>query len=135
MGMIKQNYGIKYPLTCQNDENLFFDLNGNLDEKLLSEILHVILTPKGQRLRKPNFGTNLIKFVFEQNDENTWQSVKEECTNAISLWVPNSKLKNMRLLNSEEADVEADDNQILLYLEYTVKKGETEEINKALVTL
>lgn len=126
----RQYFGIKYPFTYQNDENRFLDLNKTIDDGLLSEILHVILTPKGQRLRMPNFGTNLIKFIFEPNDEQSWDNVKNEVTNSISSFIPNAKLIDINILKEK-----SDDNRIILYLEYSVTKGSTIENNKVLVEL
>ena len=128
--MKKQMYGIKYPFTIQNLNNIFMDLNTNPDDKLLSEILHVILTPKGQRIRMPNFGTNLIKYIFEPNDQSSWDNVKNEITNSVSTFVPNAKLVNIDVLQDE-----ADDNRILLKIEYSVSKGNSVENNKVIVEI
>ena len=52
----KQKYGIKYPFTSDNDENIFLDVNNNVTEGVQSQVLHVIFTPKGQKIRDPEFG-------------------------------------------------------------------------------
>ena len=61
--MSKQFYGIKYPFSEESDRLTFFDLNENKNESVRSMLLHILFTPKGQRLRQPNFGTNLIKYI------------------------------------------------------------------------
>ena len=74
MGTIKkQYYGIKFPFTDRNMEGFFVDLNSTIQDKVASEIAHVILTPKGTRLRRPEFGTDLLKYVFEPNDDMSWE--------------------------------------------------------------
>lgn len=128
--MNTHKFGIKYPFTYQNDNNLFLDLNNTVDDGLLSEILHVVLTPKGQRIRMPNFGTNLIKYIFEQNDEQTWENVKSEIINSVASFIPSAKLNDIRVLKSE-----SDDNRVMLYLEYSVSKGKTVENNKVMIEL
>lgn len=128
--MKKQYYGIKYPFTVENLNGQFLDLNQSLDKKLLSEILHVILTPKGQRVRMPNFGTGLIKYIFEPNDQMSWGNVKDEIINSVSSFVPNAKLVNINILKDEN-----DDNKIALNIEYTVSKGNVVETNNVLVEI
>lgn len=128
--MIKQYFGVKYPFTYKNEENYYIDLNQTIDDGLLSEILHVILTPKGQRIRMPNFGTNLIKFIYEPNDSQTWDNINNEVSNSISTFVPNAKLNNIQIIQDEN-----DDNRISLYLDYSVKKGTENENNKVIVNL
>ena len=46
----KQYYGIKYPFTANNLDGFFLDLNEEPVDKVASEILHVILTPKRSRI-------------------------------------------------------------------------------------
>ena len=60
-----QFYGIKYPFTNQDAENYYVDLNSSVKDKVKSTLMHIIFTPKGQRYRKPDFGTNVIQYLFE----------------------------------------------------------------------
>lgn len=128
--MRKQKYGVHYPFTYENDSNYFIDLNNEQEGSIMSEILHVILTPKGQRVRMPNFGTDLIKFIYEPNDEQSWDNVKNEISNSVSLFVPNASLKDIRIIENKDQD-----NKLSLYIEYSVKKGNETENNKVLVDL
>ena len=62
---VKKYYGIKYPFSNDNDEEIYLDLDESYKDSIKSKVLHVLFTPKGQRLRDPNFGTDLIKyFIF-----------------------------------------------------------------------
>ena len=69
---LTQKYGIKYPFTSDNDEGMFIDLNKTYAESIKSQVLHLIFTPKGQKLRDPNFGTDLVKYIFGPKDEATF---------------------------------------------------------------
>ena len=53
---ITQKYGIKYPFTTDNDDATYIDLNETYGEGIQSQVLHVIFTPKGQKLRDPDLG-------------------------------------------------------------------------------
>ena len=58
----KQYYSIHYPFTNESIEKTFVDLDSNSQKAIQSDIMHLIFTPKGQRIRNPEFGTNLVKY-------------------------------------------------------------------------
>jgi phage baseplate assembly protein W len=126
----KQYYGIKFPFTANNLDGFFLDLNEKIEDKVASEILHVILTPKRSRIRKPEFGTNLAKFIFEPNDELSWEGVKSEVMESVSAYVANVNLTNIEVVTPDE-----DPHSIYLDLRYTVKKGNKEENSRMVVKL
>ena len=49
----QQFYGVKYPFVAEDVENYFIDVNKTLKDKVRSILMHVIFTPKGQKLRDP----------------------------------------------------------------------------------
>ena len=116
----KRYWGIKYPFTINNEDGLFIDLNESPDDLVLSNILHVLLTPKGERLRMPDFGTDLIKYIFSPNDTMGWDSVYEEMHNAINKYVKNARINKIDIMKNEE-----NDNEIYIVLDYGVIKGES----------
>ena len=124
-----QKYRISYPFYYNDNNKYYINLNGNVYEKLLSEILHVILTAKVQRIMMPNFGTDLIKYIFDNNDNITWENIENEIINSIAAFVPNAKLNKINILNNEE------DNKIYIYLNYSVSKGSNIENNEVMVEL
>jgi phage baseplate assembly protein W len=113
----KQYFGIKYPFTNISVEKYELDLNNSEHEAITSELLHLIFTPKGQRLRKPNFGTNLIKFIFETNNSDTWIGVKQEIQNSVSEWLPNVALNDVNVMVDESG------TEINVRLDYSIKEG------------
>jgi phage baseplate assembly protein W len=127
---ITQKYGIKYPFTSNNENCLYLDLNETYSDSIKSQVLHVIFTPKGQRLRKPDFGTDLIKYIFNPSDENTFGEIKNEISKQISKYVPEVMFRDITIYNDEESD-----NGIIVVIEYGVKKGEKTEITKVAVKL
>ena len=58
-----QNYGIHFPFTCESHEKTFVDLDADSQRAMQSDIMHVIFTPKNQRIRNPEFGSDLIKLM------------------------------------------------------------------------
>lgn len=128
--MSKQFYGIKYPFSEESDSLSFIDLNETKIDGIKSMLLHIILTPKGQRLRRPNFGTNLIKFIFEPNDSVTWDGIKEEIQKQVALYLPEVVFEDINLQhNLEEA------NSIYVEIDYSINHNGTMTKNKTLVKL
>lgn len=92
----QQKYGIRFPINVSSEDKTLFDLNYSRAEKIKSEIMHVVFTPKGQRIRKPDFGTRLIQFIFNpQND--SWNDVVSEIKEAVRTWVPDCEVKEVEV--------------------------------------
>ena len=127
---VTQKYGIKYPFTTDNDDGTYIDLNKTYGEGIQSQVLHVIFTPKGQKLRDPDFGTDLVKYIFSQSDSSTFGSIKAEISSQIAKYVPEVEFRDISIYNSE-----GDDNGIIVMVEYGVKQGNKTEVTKVAVKL
>lgn len=113
----KQYYSIKFPFTSENSENYFIDLNMNQEQKVRSDLMHVIFTSKGSKLRDPEFGTDLIKYIFEPNDTLTWNAVKEEVSTAVQKYVSNVQINDISLMESED-----DVREVYVRIDYSIKE-------------
>lgn len=121
---LTQRYGIRYPFTLENDDELYTDLNETREESLKSRLLHVIFTPKGQRLRNPDFGTDLIKYIHEPADDTTFERLRRDITEQVYKYVPDVNFKDISIYNDEKSD-----NGKIVIIHYTIKKG-TKEIEQ-----
>ena len=83
-----------------------------------SELMHLIFTPKGQRIRNPEFGTRLINFIFSPNDNDTWGDVKQEIKEAVSKFMPSVNLTNISVYQE-------DTYGLIARIDYTVDNGST----------
>lgn len=90
-----QHYDIKFPIQTVSEEGRCLDLNLTKSEMVKSQLLHVLFTPIGQRLRQPTFGTNLIQFLFNPNDNETFSDVMSELKRVVTRWVPDCGLENI----------------------------------------
>ena len=124
MALKKHYYGIKLPFRVDNDDNFFLNLNESMEDKVASEIVHVILTPKRSRIRMPEFGTDLIKFVFEMNDADSWEAIKREIKEAVKTYVPNAAIDDIEVVSYDGREVESE-NGIYVDIHYSVLKGNT----------
>ena len=126
----KQHYGIKYPFISDGYEKFFVDTNDSVMEKVKSQLIHVIFTPKGQRLRNPQFGTDLIKHIFEQDDSASWESIKSEVSEAVQRWIPDCSLNDIEVVSSE-----TDEHEIYVKLTYSVQQGNKVTTDSVVVEL
>jgi phage baseplate assembly protein W len=127
---VTQKYGIKYPFTTDNNDELYLDLNKTYGEGIQSQVLHIIFTPKGQKLRDPEFGTNLINYIFNPADSTTFESIKTEISSQLSKYIPSIEFRDISVYNNED-----NDNSIVVFVEYGIKKGNKTEVTKVAVKL
>lgn len=127
---ITQKYGIKYPFTSNNEDGTYLDLNDTFAEGVKSQVLHVVFTPKGQKLRDPDFGTNLIRYIYSPSDTITFNDVKTELTTQINKYVPSVEFRDVSIYNSE-----TEEGGIIVIVEYGVKRGNKTEITTVAVKL
>lgn len=96
-----QKYGIKFPFKNKSIFNTFIDLDVDKSESIRSQIMHLLFTPVGQRLRKPLFGSKLIQFIFNPSDGQTWSDVVDEVKEMIKNNIPNCTINNLNVSESE----------------------------------
>lgn len=92
--------------------------------------MHLVFTPKGQRVRNPEYGTDLIKYIFDPNSSETWESVKTEISEAVTRWITNIRLNNIQVVQSKE-----DEHQIFVRLDYSVVEGNKSTSDSVVVEL
>lgn len=127
----KQFYGIHYPFTANSEFNTLVDMNETIKDKVRSIIMHIIFTPKGQKLRDPEFGSDLIKYIFDPQDQLSMESIKSDVSEMINKYVG----KNVNLDNIEIAQDEDNQHKIFVKVIYSVKEGYTETKDSFAVTL
>ena len=112
--MASKYINIRYPF--QNSVNGFFiELNSVDADAIKSDLLHLILTRKGQRLYKPDFGTDLLRFIFEPEDGLTLSKIKEEIHSTVKKYLPKLQINNIIVEQSEESEHAA-----VVRLDYTI---------------
>lgn len=116
----KQYFGITYPFTSNGFQHFYVDANSTLKEKVRSQLMHIVFTPKGQRIRNPEFGTDLIKYIFDQNDNTTWEAVKQEVSDSVRRWTSNININNIQIVKNDN-----DETEIYVRLDYSVTEGNT----------
>lgn len=98
----RQRYGIKFPFNVKGYDGTFLDLDRSYAEQIKSQIMHLIFTPKGQRLRKPLFGSSLIQYIFNPMDSQTEADVQGEIRDMIARNIPNCSLDDIKIYEEND---------------------------------
>ena len=98
-------------------KGFYFELNQTYRDAIRADLLHLLLTNKGDRLYLPDFGSDLRKFIFEPNDTITHDEIKKSLNDSISRYIPNLIVNS---INFRKNDIE---ELIIVELTYTVTDG------------
>jgi phage baseplate assembly protein W len=105
---------INYPFKDSN-KGFFLDLTSESNAAIKADLMHLILTRKGQRLYNPDFGTDLLKFIFEPEDGMTLGAIKEEITTVVKRYLPKLQIKEISVTESTESEYAA-----VVRIDYTI---------------
>jgi phage baseplate assembly protein W len=106
--------GIRFPFKNSNN-GFYFDLTKSTKEQVKSNLIHLLLTKKGNRLYKPDFGCNLVEYLFEPADTQTIDMIKSEIISTVQ--------SNMQGINIDSVNVEYQDHTVSLDVLYSYNNG------------
>lgn len=105
---------IKFPFE-DSQKGYFLEMTKENKKAIKSDLMHLLLTNKGERLYMPDFGTNLKKYLFEPNIESVSLDIRSEIQTSINKYIPNLKIDNLTVNPSPD-----NEHSVLVKLEYTV---------------
>jgi phage baseplate assembly protein W len=79
---------IKFPIEDDPINNFLFRRNNTTKEALLSNLNLLLLTNKWERYFNPLYGADLLKYVFEQNDDIVRIEIENEIKQAVNTYIP-----------------------------------------------
>jgi phage baseplate assembly protein W len=120
---------INYPFK-DSGKGFFLDLNNDENQAIKADLLHLILTRRGQRLYKPDFGTDLLKFIFEPEDGMTLAGIKQEIKTVVNKYLPQLDIGEMTIEESTE-----DEYAAILTIKYTINDGVFETSDLVIVKI
>jgi len=113
-------YNIKFPLNDDVSTNTYFQMSRVTKDAFSSDLLLLLLTQRGERYYEPDYGTNLLKFIFEPNDSMTEKDIEQEIKNTVSLYIPALKIQSVTfstLLDEEGQPIS--ENQLNVNIKFT----------------
>jgi phage baseplate assembly protein W len=72
-----------------SDKGFYLNLNQTDRDAIRADLLHLLLTNKGERLYLPDFGSDLKKYIFEPNDKITHDEIKDNLNDTIKKYIQN----------------------------------------------
>jgi phage baseplate assembly protein W len=75
----------------------------------------ILLTPKGQRMMRPDFGCHIHELVFAQNDGATAGLAVHYVTEALNMWEPRIRVLEVK------ASTDDSGSRLLMDIEYEIK--------------
>jgi phage baseplate assembly protein W len=84
----------------ESPQGFYVNLNADTQKAIKADLMHLLLTRKGQRIYNPDFGTNLMQYIFEPNDSLTLESVKNEVNASVNKYLPKLKVINLSVTQS-----------------------------------
>lgn len=97
---------INYPFK-DSGKGFFLDLNADDSSAIKADLMHLILTRKGQRLYNPEFGTDLLRYIFEPNDGLTLAQIKTEITTVVKQYLPKLQINEITVDPSTDSEYAA----------------------------
>lgn len=120
---------INYPFK-DSVEGFFLDLTKTDSAAVKADLMHLILTRKGQRLYMPDFGTDLMLYIFEPSDAKTFSEIKLDIKETVKKYIPN--------LTIDEVVVEQDptsEHRATIRIEYSITEDVFTEQNFVIINL
>ena len=119
--MAEKFINIEFPFQDDN-KGKFLSMNNVSEKGIKSDLIHLLLTNKGERLYLPDFGANLRQYLFEPNDDEVQGRIKTEIQTAISKYIPNLQVDSITTKTGEGGQIR-NEHHILVTIDYTVTEG------------
>ena len=100
----------------------FLNLTNEDSSAIKSDLMHLLLTRKGERLYLPDFGTDLLKYIFEFNDGSTRGDISRELNDVVKKYIPNLIINSVDVTESEQSEY-----AVVVRIDYTVTEDTFEE--------
>ena len=114
------SYNITYPLRDDVSTNTYFLLSKVTKDAFSSDLLLLLLTQKGERYYEPDYGTNLLKYIFEPNDNLNASDVEQEIKRTVSLYIPALTINNVTFnWNTDDQGDPISENQLNVQIGFT----------------
>ena len=90
-------------------------MNETNSAAIKSDLMHLLLTNKGERLYMPDFGANIRQYLFEPNDNAAASSIKNEINQAVKKFIPNLSITELSVTPLED-----NINAVIVRIDYLV---------------
>lgn len=106
--------GIKFPVKVDRMTGVFE--MSEYEQDIREAIMIILMTRKGERMMRPEFGCNIHKYAFAVMDYTNIQLMKSEVKEALIMWEP--RIKDVEAQITEDKEEEG---KLFIQLGYTVR--------------
>ena len=92
-------------LPISSDKTSFFKLNYTTKEQATTNLKMLLLTIPGERVMRPDFGTNIRRILFEPDSSDLVLNVGNEIEEKVELWLPNIAIKDVKLKKNSDKHI------------------------------
>lgn len=92
---------IKFPIEDDPVNNFFIRRNRTTKDALLSNLTLLLLTSKWERYFNPLYGSDLLKNIFEPNDDNTKNKLVTEISDTVKKYIPKININNLEFIQAD----------------------------------
>jgi phage baseplate assembly protein W len=93
---------IKFPIEDDPINNFLFRRNNTTKEALLSNLNLLLLTNRWERYFNPLYGTDLLRYVFEQNDDIVRNEIENEIKQTVNRYIPKLVINRIDFAQPDE---------------------------------
>jgi phage baseplate assembly protein W len=93
---------------------------GATDDQLIKEsLLQLVLTQNGERIMRPDVGTNALAFIFEPNDVVLEQTLRAEIQAVIAKFEPRVLIVSLR------TERKPSQGSVIVHIDYVISASRT----------
>ncbi|MFA5207123.1 MAG: GPW/gp25 family protein [Candidatus Paceibacterota bacterium] len=114
------SYNITYPIRDDVSTNSYFLMSKVTKDAFSSDLLLLLLTQKGERYYEPDYGTDLLKYIFEPNDNLDANDVEQEIKRIVSAYIPALTINKVTFnWNTDDQGNTISENQLNVNIKFT----------------
>lgn len=115
-----KSINIQFPLTDDTEKNKLFKLNYVSKDAIISNLMFLFKTKRGQRYYMSDFGTNLEKHLFQPKDDITQDDIIEDLKESVRKFMPQITINNVSFFTNENSGYEdLDDSELTIIVSFT----------------
>jgi phage baseplate assembly protein W len=119
-----KSFNIKFPIRDNTETNSLFLMSQVTKDAFSSNLFLLLITEKGERYYEPDYGTNLLKYIFEPNDNLTSSDIEQEIKSTVSLYIPNLTVNRVTFNRSTDSDnLPVDETHLLVEVGFTYSEN------------
>lgn len=124
MAIRKKTIGVAFPFKDSTAGD-YLQLTKTAAEEVKSNLIHLLMTMKGERYFLPQFGTNLRQYIFEPQSSENDDDIRKEITDAVLQFMQNVQIKaiNIKHYGNDVGLPENEKYRIVISIDYRVVNG------------